>query len=60
MARNVLDILKFHAVLISNEHVPAMGAPMMGTLQGNDFVKRVFHFIGTMEKCVETRVKEGL
>jgi hypothetical protein len=48
MARNVLDILKFHAVLISDEHVPAMGAPMMGTLQGNDFVKRVFHFMVTM------------
>jgi hypothetical protein len=48
MARNVLDILNFHAVLMSDEHVPAMGAPMMGTLQGNDFVKRVFHFMVTM------------
>lgn len=43
--------MKFQPVLISNEHLPAMGAPMMGTLHGNDFVKRVFHFM--IEEWVE-------
>jgi hypothetical protein len=48
ITQNVLDILKFHTALISNENEPAMGAPMMGSLQGNDFVKRVFHFMATL------------